>query len=361
MLTSLFPTNVFASATDLEKQLAEINDKMKNLEKVYSAGKAKEKTLNNQISSITTSITKAEGQINTLTKNMNVTANQISQKAKDLEIKQQTIAQKTDVMNQRLRIMYKNGDVGLVEVLLGSNNFGELLSNMDMVTRIYEQDAELIGFMKNEYASVKTQKEELESLKVTLANQKSAVAQGKEELVDKKQEVAEIRDEVKTENKALEKELDALNDTADEISDKIRALQSNDAYVGGTLTWPTPGYTKLSSQYGYRIHPILKTKKLHTGIDIPSPKGTKVVAANDGTVILAAWYGGYGNCVIIDHGGGTVTLYAHNSSLKVKKGDKVKRGQNIAGVGTTGSSTGNHCHFEVRENGEYKDPMGYLK
>ena len=116
-----------------------------------------------------------------------------------------------------------------------------------------------------------------------------------------------------------------------------------------------------SSYYGYRLHPILKVKKFHTGIDIPAPTGTSIVAAGEGTVIYSGTLGGYGKTIMIDHDGGIVTLYGHNSSLLVKEGQDVKRGDIIAKAGSTGMSTGPHCHFEVRKNGVYEDPVPWLK
>jgi murein DD-endopeptidase MepM/ murein hydrolase activator NlpD len=128
------------------------------------------------------------------------------------------------------------------------------------------------------------------------------------------------------------------------------------------MTWPVPSSYRITSSFGMRKHPILRKNKMHTGVDRGADKGASIVAANSGTVIMAHYdKNGYGNMVVIDHGGGITTLYAHASKLLVKVGDKVKSGQTIAKVGSTGLSTGNHLHFEVRVNGEPKDPMkGYL-
>lgn len=162
--------------------------------------------------------------------------------------------------------------------------------------------------------------------------------------------------------KALEEEVDKLNDYAKEIEAEIVKLQRNTGpYSGGQMEWPAPGYYRITSYFGYRIHPILKTKKLHTGIDVGVPTGGDIVSAAAGVVIYSGSLGGYGNTIMVDHGGSIVTLYAHNSRLIVKENDLVKRGDVVAKAGSTGMSTGPHLHFEVRKNGVYQDPMTWLK
>ncbi len=158
------------------------------------------------------------------------------------------------------------------------------------------------------------------------------------------------------ENEKEEKKLQA------EIKKMLEELaKQNSVYVGGTFTWPCPGYYNITSEFGMRFHPTLKVNKLHTGMDIGAPRGAKVVAANAGTVIRATTNASYGNYVMIDHGGGYTTLYAHMSVLSVSKGDKVTKGQQVGKVGSTGYSTGNHLHFEVLVGGEWVNPMNYFK
>ena len=148
---------------------------------------------------------------------------------------------------------------------------------------------------------------------------------------------------------------------------KLKRIASNSStskYTGGIMTWPLPNYYTITSPYGNRLHPILKKYKLHTGIDIAGSgcNGKNIVAAAAGKVITAGWLSGYGYTVMIDHGGGVVTLYAHSQKLLVKVGQQVKAGEKIALVGSTGNSTGPHLHFEVRLNGKYVNPIGeYLK
>ena len=166
---------------------------------------------------------------------------------------------------------------------------------------------------------------------------------------------------------ALEKAEKELNAEADRLTKELAAQASNSktsTYKGGKMTWPLPGHYVITSKFGNRLHPVLKKYSLHTGVDIAVSgcNGDPVVAAAAGTVIKATYSKAYGNYVVIDHGGGITTLYAHSSKLVVKAGDKVSAGQEIMKVGTTGYSTGPHLHFEVRENGTYLNPLdGWIK
>ena len=131
-------------------------------------------------------------------------------------------------------------------------------------------------------------------------------------------------------------------------------------YIGGEMAWPVPGYTRITSNYGMRTHPITGIYKLHTGVDIGAPMGANFVASNDGIVTKAEYNGAYGNMIIIDHGGGISTLYAHGSEILVTVGQKVKKGESVLKVGSTGYSTGAHAHFEVRVNGQEVNPLPYI-
>jgi murein DD-endopeptidase MepM/ murein hydrolase activator NlpD len=144
----------------------------------------------------------------------------------------------------------------------------------------------------------------------------------------------------------------------------IRDAQSKDKKPKqgtGSFIWPLSGYRTITDDYGMRYHPILKTRRMHTGMDIAAPKGVPIMAAQSGEVILAGWYGAYGQAVIIDHGAGVATLYGHQSVLKVKVGQQVTKGDTIGLVGSTGWSTGPHLHFEVRVNGSPANPHNYVK
>ena len=154
----------------------------------------------------------------------------------------------------------------------------------------------------------------------------------------------------------------ALPLSAENIASMLRSLQNAGGMPGGGGTgkfiWPVQG--EITSYYGWRTHPIFGTTRYHSGYDIACDTGTPIAAADSGTVVYSGWLGGYGYCVMIDHGGGLVSLYGHNSELWVSEGQYVQQGQTIALAGSTGWSTGPHCHFEARLNGELTDPMNYL-
>jgi murein DD-endopeptidase MepM/ murein hydrolase activator NlpD len=156
----------------------------------------------------------------------------------------------------------------------------------------------------------------------------------------------------------MEEELEATSRELVSIIAQLEAEQKGTGGGTGTFIWPTAG--PITSYYGLRLHPILGTYRMHYGLDIGAPYGQSIYAADSGVVIFANWMGGYGLTLIIDHGDGLSTLYAHTSDILVNVGDAVNQGQVVAKVGSTGYSTGPHLHFEVRVNGEPQNPLNYL-
>lgn len=326
--------------------LDDILDKIDNTKDQLADNKKEIKELNAEISELQTAITETESDIAKL-------ESKISKKEKELAAKKKEIDKSSKELNARLRQIYKSGSVSFVDILLSSGNISEFITNMEMISLIYENDKTLVVSLKKSYQKIQVQKNELVALRKSLSTKEDTLTSGKAAIAKKRTVVA-------SENKKLESQLDALNAEADRIIQEIKDLQGGGDYTGGVLAWPCPGYTRISSDFGYRIHPILGYRKLHTGIDIAAPYGASVIAANTGKVIASYYNSSYGNMIIVDHGGGIATLYAHLSSRLVSVGASVQRGQTIAKVGSTGMSTGAHLHFEVRLNGVYQNPRSYL-
>jgi murein DD-endopeptidase MepM/ murein hydrolase activator NlpD len=304
-------------------------------------------------------------------------------------------AQQKNQMAERLRAMYMNSKVSYLELLIECKSLNELLTKIEMVKQLISYDNKVFEEMEQHRMLVdakKAQQEEqertiresrdlAEAKKLELERQEQdiqaatkKIQQQKLDIEAKQAEKSRLMDELEKEKKEISKQLDELEKLSRELEKKIQELirqqeakNKSSQYTGGQFAWPAPGYDKnynITSPFGWRMHPILKVRKFHSGIDISGYRigdNKPAVAAADGVVIFAQSYGGYGNTVIIDHGSNITTLYAHNAKLLVSEGDTVKKGQKISIIGTTGLSTGHHLHFEVRVNGEPVDPMPYFK
>ncbi len=347
-------------ADDEQQQLNDINSQINQTKSQLNDGKKKEKHLSNQIKQLESQIDAAKTEIDNIKGDINKTQQSIATVKGNLAAVEQEMATQNDSLEKRLRAMYKNGDIGLVQILLGSDNITDFMTNMDMVQKIFDNDVEVLKTMEEQHQKIEIQKKELESLQARLLKEKQNEADKQASLQASRGEVANLKAQVASDNSSLAKEIDSLNAEANRLVAEIRKLQGDEAFVGGEFCWPSTTSKVVTSEFGMRYHPILKVNKLHTGLDLRASAGSDVLAANSGTVIKAGWNNSYGNVVMIDHGGGIVTLYAHNSKLLVSKGDVVSRGQAIALAGSTGRSTGPHIHFEVRVDGEYQNPRNWL-
>jgi murein DD-endopeptidase MepM/ murein hydrolase activator NlpD len=357
---AFFFTNFgYASSTEKD-ELDKINEQIDDKQSELSQGKKKASALQSEIKSLEKNIYAAEVGLNSLQRNINSSKTLIVQALGELSELEEDIASQNEGLNARLRTMYKNGEVGILTVLLGSLDMSDFMTNLDMVQRIYDNDTEILASLENQYTKVIDQKIELQTLKENLLSQQTEESTRQESLKISKGTVQSKKSEVDADNAVLTHQIDSLNAEANALTAKILGLQGDGNYIGGIMCWPSESSTRISSPFGNRLHPILRIYKLHTGIDIAARSGTNILAANAGTVISAGWNNGYGYMVMVDHGGGIVTLYAHSSKLLVRKGNVVARGQAIAKVGSTGMSTGPHLHFEVRVNGIYKNPLDYV-
>jgi murein DD-endopeptidase MepM/ murein hydrolase activator NlpD len=262
---------------------------------------------------------------------------------------------------------YRNASVSIWDALDEITDPTERMYMERIINGVLDYDDNLIKEIKEEKKAIEDEKVRLEGDKVACNELKANL----ETKLAGLNETVEVRTkymaQLETDAKLLERSIDEIQKKADELEAELKRIASSSTtskYMGGTMQWPLPGYYTITSPFGMRMHPTLHVRKMHTGVDISGAgvNGKNVVAAADGKVITAGWLGGYGYAVMIDHGGGVVTLYGHSSKLLVKVGDKVKAGQTIMKVGTTGNSTGPHLHFEVRIDGKYVDPLnGYIK
>ena len=326
-----------------------------------------------EVQDLNTSIDNTEQEITNLTKEVTDLNQSISEKEKDL-------AEKQKLLEERLVASYMNGKNTYMDALF-SGGLANFVSNYESIKQIAEYDNNLMADVKNtktelenERNKVETAKKEKETKSAELKKLKSEKEAKVNNLTDEQKQIQAQMDEYDSQMKILEQKEKAIAEAARRKAEQEKSNNSNknnntgsnnnggSTTPTGTFQWPVPSSHTITSNYGYRIHPISGTKKLHAGIDIGAPGGSNIVAADAGTVVLSSfgYNGGYGNYVIISHGNGITTRYAHCSNLFVSAGESVSKGQVIAAVGSTGASTGNHCHFEVRINGESKNPLNYL-
>ena len=248
--------------------------------------------------------------------------------------------------------------------MLGSRSISEFISNYYLLSEITKIDVQVLEDIEKEKNEISANKQSLEEqkerLKTVRNNRERTAIVLENTKVLRNQYVNSLTEE----EKALQAKIEEYETQIAQVEAEILLLTAanlDSDYTGGIMAWPVPGYTRITSEFGMRLHPILKVYKLHTGIDIGAPMGANFIAASDGVVVKAGENSAYGKMVVIDHGGGITTLYAHGSEILVNVGDEVRRGQAILKVGSSGYSTGPHAHFEVRVNGEYVQPINFLK
>lgn len=303
----------------------------------------------------------------------------------ELEAAEEEEAKQYEVFKTRLRAMYENDTLTTLDLILSASSLTEYFSRMEAASSIASYDKELMQKLADTRAYIEELKASLEQDREENEQQKEDLVDYKRDLVNQNVELDFLIEDLKEQTDFKQAELDevaaqeaAFDKEIAELAEKIRkeeaaaaaaaaaansssSSSSASKYTGGTMTWPLPGYYTISSDFVMRDHPITGKYSQHTGIDLPAPKNTKIVAAASGTVVTVGYNTAYGNRVIINHGGGVQTLYAHMTSFAVSEGDTVSAGDVIGYVGSTGYSTGNHLHFSVLINGSYVDPKPYVQ
>jgi len=273
-------------------------------------------------------------------------------------------ARQLALFQQRIVVMYQRSKSWqALNLVVDSHNISDFYKNRSAMKAISKADQDMMAALEAKRIEIEDLKRRKQEEEATTQEQLEAQLIAIKDLQSSRSLVDQDIKSSKKSLDQLEREEDEINAEAQEVSALIKRLKTaNIKYVGGDMLWPAPGNYKVSSPYGWRIHPIFKKKRFHSGIDIHAAKGETIAAANSGKVIYAGARTGYGNTVIIDHGGGVTTLYAHimTRGILVSEGQNVDAGQAIAKVGSTGWSTGPHLHFEYRKAGDTQDPLSHL-
>ena len=359
MLTFAVETSLASAAT-----LSQIRNNIKNKQQELNESRAKEKSLGDQVNSLEQQINSKQSDIDELEASISEAQAKLETLEVELAAAEEKVNTQNENLNARLRNMYKNGSVGFIDVLMDSGSFSEFLNNLSLVEKVYTSDQDVLEELQKAYDEIDAKKKEIETLQAELSESKATMEEQKSSLEADKASVEKKKSEIAADSAETQRELDKLEADAQALTSSIRnsgSSSSSSKYNGGIMAWPVPSCHTISSGYGGRIHPTTGKYKFHGGLDIPGSYGSAIVAANSGKVIWAGNRGdSYGNYVIIDHGGGVSTLYGHSSKVLVSSGQSVSRGQRIANVGSTGRSTGPHCHFEVRINGSRVNPNPYV-
>jgi murein DD-endopeptidase MepM/ murein hydrolase activator NlpD len=355
-----------SSANELAKEVEALDGRIEDLQREANA-------LNPKIASATSRTQKLQNEVEKL-------RGEVEQTQSEIEATQASYDNQRALLADRVEASYRQGTWFYLDVLLGSQDFGDLISRTELVNRVIESNnnvAANLEITRDTLAAAKVQLDR--SLEQMTLKRKEAAAVEKElrdlraarqSKVNTQESIQQQKAAMVADNRKNAKRLRALAEAEEAESARLASLLSGNGsgYFAGTMAWPVPGSHRITSNFGWRICPF-HGRELHPGIDIGRPSAgggwpqsaRAIVAAADGEVLYAGYRGGYGNTVILDHGNGVTTLYAHQApgGIRVSTGQSVSRGQRIGTVGTTGSSTGLHLHFEVRVNGTPKNPGSY--
>ena len=361
----LFGALGFAStADDKRAELNDVKQQMADMQARKEEAKRKAESANAQLSEIMDNLNELQAQANGLQAKSDVLQDKINKNQAELEKKQQEVDQRMVIYRKRLRDIYINGQINYLDVLLGAKDFSDFSSRMYLLQKIISSDLAMLDQLRRDAEEINTRKQQLAAEMKEIKTTQAELEAKKAKVNKLREERAQVLYKAQEEEANSQAEYDRLLAISENIAAMLRNMESSgggaQAGRGGTgrFMWPCSG--PITSYYGWRTHPIFGTTKYHSGMDIAVDTGTPIQAADSGTVVYSGWLGGYGNCVMIDHGGGLVTLYGHNSALNVSEGQYVNKGTVIAYAGSTGYSTGPHCHFEVRLHGELTEPLNYL-
>ena len=349
----------------LQSSLTDLEAIKKNLEKSKSNLTEYVKELDGTLMDITTKLQEIENLITTK-------ESEIKETTKNLELAKKQEKEQYEAMKDRIKFMYEKGDASYFELLFNSKSFSEILNKANYVEQFSEYDRDMLALYTETKEMIADCEEQLKLEQEVLVEAQTVAKKEQKSMesliVEKQVQIESFESDIENKEEAIKQYEDEIASQNAEIAALEAAVANEKAslggdainYDGGAFAWPAPSYTKVSSDYGNRMHPTLGVVKFHNGVDLAAPTGTAICAAYNGDVVAAGYSSTMGNYIMIDHGGGLFTIYMHASSLSVSAGTSVTRGQQIATVGSTGRSTGPHLHFGVRLNGNYVSPWNYL-
>lgn len=374
-------SNLKQSIAKKQKEIEDTQNQRKQLEGGLTDVKQVISSLEQSKSSLVSYVEKLDAEVGTAQAKLAELSGMIDLKESEIiqtkaELEEAIIRERAqyEAMKLRIKNMYERGDYFYIEALLKAAAFADMLNYADYVEKLTESDRNILENFKVTRQYVELCKAQLEEEQKLLEEARTGAEAEKaalETLISEKQtQIKAYEADISSKEKLIkeyEEEIAARNAVIKALEEAVKAEQaaleaaSKRRYDGGVFAWPAPAYTRISDDYGNRIHPTLGTQQFHSAIDMAAPGGSPILAAYDGTVLAAAYNASMGNYIMINHGDGLFTIYMHASALYVSKGAEVVKGQKIAAVGTTGRSTGNHLHFGVRLNGNYVNPWNYLK
>lgn len=355
-----------AEEPSLEEQMEALQAEAEAQQQITEQIEAKIAVTSEELQELESAEAEAAAEHQRLRNDLAVTDGKIADNQQLLEETEAKLADREQVLRRRVRDIYMHGRVSYLDILFSAKDFNDVMTRMDLLSRIVKADLALVSDIREAKSVVENARRELDKDRAVQAELASRARYKEQELTEKRSKKDAVLASMEADREASLALYDEKIAASEEVARLIRQRDRGpeDEYSMPTVTgsgqmiWPLHG--EITSEYGYRTHPIYGDARYHSGLDIGGDYGEAIVAAAAGTVIHAGWISGYGYTVIIDHGGGITSLYAHNEELAVGEGQHVSQGQMIAYCGSTGNSTGPHCHFEVREGGEPVSPYGYL-